>query len=424
MQPRALAAGDGIRQICTTDGAVYAVRGIDVNYLYVIFAVAHLAIGGLVIQAAAKQKSLGLWLLALVSIGLAYDNAILGIGALIGAGDTLLQLNIVRFAIHAIATPLMMIAGLTLARNASVNWTWRRSMSIFVYVTTLSCIVYGANEYLTGAAFKIADSGVMRYVLAESHGPPLGAITTMTFLIAFGIALYIQERSWWLLAGALTMFASATFQLGIIENIGEVLLMVSFLATAQKFTYINRAGYLAAVAAMNPEDRATQAEAQRGRKRKSAIWNRGLAWVIFVSLTVDTIAYYGSNLNDKAIYAAAKLAQSGAYVTHLYASNIYLMLFFVHAVASLYFYGIPRLRANIRAIHVYIGYGVFIFTMVSQSLIGMEPIHMITYVINWAFIAAHIVLSFRFMLQRVRRANVDPMLELTVSPHLREPIAQ
>jgi len=424
MQPRALAAGDGIRQICTTDGAVYAVKGIDVNYLYLIFAVAHLAVGSLVIQAAAKQKSLGLWLLALVSIGLAYDNAILGIGELMGAGDTLLQLNIVRFAIHAIATPLMMIAGLTLARNASVNWTWRRSMTILVYVTVLSCIAYGVNEYMTGAAFKIADSGVMRYVLAESNGPPLGAITTMTFLIAFGIALYIQDRSWWLLAGALTMFASATFQLGIVENIGEVLLMVSFLATAQKYTYINRAGYLAAVAAMNPEDRATQAEAQRGRKRKSAIWNRGLAWVIFVTLTIDTIAYYGAHFDDKVIYAAAKLAKSSAYLTHIYASNIYLMLFFVHAVASLYFYGVPRLRANIRAIHVYIGYGVFIFTMVSQSLIGMEPIHMITYVINWAFIAAHIVLSFRFMLQRVSRANVDPMLELTVSPHLREPIAK
>jgi hypothetical protein len=395
-----------------------------VNYLYLLFAVAHLAIGGLVVQAAAKQKSLGLWLLALVSVGLAYDNAILGIGELMGAGDTLLQLNIVRFALHAFATPLMMMAGLTLARNASVNWTWRRSMSILVYTTTLSCIAYGVNEYLTGAEFKIADSGVMRYVLAESNGPPLAAITTMTFLIAFGIALYIQERSWWLLAGALAMFACATFQLGIIANLGEVLLMVSFLATAQKFTYINRAGYLAAVAAMNPEERATQAEAQRGRKRKSAIWNRGLAWVIFITLTIDTIAYYGSNFGDKAVYAAAKLAKSSEYMTHIYASNIYLMLFFVHAVASLYFYGIPRLRANTRAIHVYIGYGVFIFTMVSQSLIGMEPIHMITYVINWAFIAAHIVLSFRFMLQRVRRANVDPMLELTVSPHLREPIAK
>jgi hypothetical protein len=52
----------------------------------------------------------------------------------------------------------------------------------------------------------------------------------------------------------------------------------------------------------------------------------------------------------------------------------------------------------------------------------MEPLHMITYIINWAFIAAHIVLSFRFMLQRVRKSQVDPMLELTVSKRLREPV--
>ena len=110
---------------------------------------------------------------------------------------------------------------------------------------------------------------------------------------------------------------------------------------------------------------------------------------------------------------------SSAYLTHIYASNIYLMFFFVHAVASLYFYGIPKLHAHIRTAHVYIGYGVFIFTMVSQSLIGVEPIHMITYVIKWGFIAAHIVLSFRFMLQRVRKGHVDPMLEMTVSKRLR-----
>ena len=81
--------------------------------------------------------------------------------------------------------------------------------------------------------------------------------------------------------------------------------------------------------------------------------------------------------------------------------------------------GVPPVDCTV---HVYIGYGVFIFTMVSQSVIGMEPLHMITYIINWAFIAAHIVLSFRFMLQRVRKSQVDPMLELTVSKRLREPV--
>ncbi len=388
--------------------------------VYLGFAAVHMVISILIVQVAAKQKSTALWLLAISGIGLGFDNAVLGIGSLVGAGDTLLALNMGRYAFHAIGTPLLMVAGIVLARNGSVAWTWRRGMTILTYGTVVTCILYGVNEYFGGAQYVVSTEGALRYVLAEHSGPPLAAITTMTFMIAFGIALYIQQKSWWMLAGALVMFMAASMQLGLIANLGEVLLMVSLLLTARAFPKISFETYQATQTALSDTERAKLAEEQRARKRKSAIWNRGLAWVIFVTLTIDTIAYYGAGFDNKEVYAAAKAAMSTAFVTHLYASNIYLMFFFVHAVASLYFYGIPKLHAHIRVVHVYIGYGVFIFTMVSQSVIGMEPLHMITYVINWAFIAAHIVLSFRFMLQRVRKAQVDPMLELTVSKRLRE----
>jgi hypothetical protein len=292
-------------------------------------------------------------------------------------------------------------------------------MTVLTYIGVVSCIFYGIYEYFSGAQDIVSTEGALRYVLAEQSGPPLAAITTMTFMIAFGIALYITQKSWWLLTGALVMFMAASMQLGLIANLGEVLLMGSLLLTARSFPKISFATYQANQTSLSDTERAALAEEQRARKRKSAIWNRGLAWVIFVTLTVDTICYYGAGFDNKEIYAAAKAAMSSAYLTHIYASNIYLMFFFVHAVASLYFYGIPKLHAHIRTVHVYIGYGVFIFTMVSQSLIGVEPIHMITYVINWAFIVAHIVLSFRFMLQRVRKGHVDPMLEMTVSKRLR-----
>ena len=387
--------------------------------VYLGFAAVHFIIAALIIRAAAEQKSVALWLLALSGIGLGFDNAVLGIGSIVGAGEMLLSLNMGRYAFHAVGTPLLMIAGITLSRNGSVAWSWRRGMTILTYISVVSCILYGANEYFGGAKYVVSTEGALRYVLAEHAGPPLAAITTMTFMIAFGIALYITQKSWWMLAGALVMFMAASMQLGLIANLGEVLLMVSLLLTARAFPKISYETYQANQTALSDAERSALAEEQRARKRKSAIWNRGLAWVIFVTLTVDTIAYYGAGFDNKEIYAAAKAAMSSAYLTHIYASNIYLMFFFVHAVASLYFYGIPKLHAHIRTVHVYIGYGVFIFTMVSQSLIGMDPIHMITYVINWAFIAAHIVLSFRFMLQRVRKGQVDPMLELTVSKRLR-----
>ena len=387
--------------------------------VYLGFAAVHFVITALICQAAAKQKSVALWLLALSGIGLGFDKAILGLGAMIGIGDTLLSLNMVRYAFHAVGTPLLMIAGITLARNGSVAWAWRPGMTVLTYIGVVSCIFYGIYEYFGGAQYIVSTEGALRYVLAEQSGPPLAAITTMTFMIAFGIALYITQKSWWLLTGALVMFMAASMQLGLIANLGEVLLMGSLLLTARSFPKISFATYQANQTSLSDTERAALAEEQRARKRKSAIWNRGLAWVIFVTLTVDTICYYGAGFDNKEIYAAAKAAMSSAYLTHIYASNIYLMFFFVHAVASLYFYGIPKLHAHIRTVHVYIGYGVFIFTMVSQSLIGVEPIHMITYVINWSFIVAHIVLSFRFMLQRVRKGHVDPMLEMTVSKRLR-----
>lgn len=377
------------------------------SVVYVAFAIVHIAIVVGFIRLARQQQSWVLWVLAVVGLGIAYDNAIVGLGSTLGAGDTLMSLNIVRYVLHAVATPLMMIGGITLARNARVAWAWRRGMTIFTYVTMLACIAYGLNEYLVNATFEVAKTEPLRYVLAGGpHGPPLSPITTMTFLIAFGIALYIQDRSWWLLAGALTMFATAAMQMGIIENLGEVVLMLSFYLTAKQFAPLAAAQYQADLDAMSSQARSALADEQRARKRKTAVWNRWIAWIIFVSLAIDTCAVYANDFFhfDKWV--------------HLTFSNIYIMLFFVHAVASLYFFGIPKLRAHTRTVHVYIGYGVFIFTMVSQSIIGMEPLHIITYVINWVFIVAHIVLSIRFMLQRVRHSTVDPLLEMTVSPHL------
>jgi hypothetical protein len=375
----------------------------------------------LIARAAITQRSTALWALVVAGIGLAYDNAVLALGNTIGAGDTLYALNLGRYAFHAIGTPLLMVGGIVLARNGGVAWAWRRGMTILTGIAVVSCMAYGLSEYFGGAAYVISSEGALRYVLAESAGPPLAAITTMTFMIAFGIALYIQQKSWWVLAGALLMFIAAAMQLGVVANLGEILLMVSLLSTARVCPLLSRAAYEAQQTTMTEAERNRLADEQRARKRASASWNRWLAWIIFVTLTVDTIAYYGAHFDDKALYAAAKAAQSSAYLTHIYASNIYLMFFFVHAVASLYFYGIPRLHAHIRTIHVYIGYGVFLFTMVSQSVIGMEPLHMITYVINWAFIAAHIVLSIRFALQRLRKAQIDPLLDVTVSRKLRQP---
>ena len=98
-------------------------------------------------------------------------------------------------------------------------------------------------------------------------------------------------------------------------------------------------------------------------------------------------------------------------------NNGFIVLFFIHAAASFYFYGIPKPKANIRVLHVYIGYTVFLFTMISQSF-RAEPLHLITYLINWAVIGAHVTLSTRFMLKRVMNHKQDPLMEFAIGRKL------
>ena len=77
-------------------------------------------------------------------------------------------------------------------------------------------------------------------------------------------------------------------------------------------------------------------------------------------------------------------------------SLMFIPLFFAHSLFSVYLFGFPKFKRQIRVVHHYIGYVLFVFTLVSNSLIGLEPYHVIAYFIMWAFLIAHISLSIRF----------------------------
>lgn len=81
--------------------------------LFAGFAIAYLVLRGWALRLASGN---GWWTLAnvplLVTAVLVYDNGIIAAGRFIGAGDLLLWLNMARFGIHAIVTPLL------------VMWAW------------------------------------------------------------------------------------------------------------------------------------------------------------------------------------------------------------------------------------------------------------------------------------------------------------
>lgn len=137
------------------------------------------------------------------------------------------------------------------------------------------------------------------------------------------------------------------------------------------------------------------------RKKQTAVWNRRLAWVTLPLLLISTFAVY-----------AAKDLMPNLKSIGIWSSMIFILCLLLHSFFSVYLFGFPRFRWQIRVVHIYIGYVVFICTVISQSIIGFEPYHNIFYALNWIFIIAHVTLSTRFMLKRNVRKNPDPELSM------------
>jgi hypothetical protein len=147
-------------------------------------------------------------------------------------------------------------------------------------------------------------------------------------------------------------------------------------------------------------DTQEKAKARAARKKRVAVWNRRLAWVTFPTLVVGTLFYYGP---------AARWWPAAEW-WGMALINIFTLMFLAHSVCSVYLFGFPKFKRNVRIYHIYIGYAVFVFTFLSQGLIGFEPYHKIAYAINWVFIIIHVSLSARFMLQRGKPKPRDPEL--------------
>ncbi len=137
------------------------------------------------------------------------------------------------------------------------------------------------------------------------------------------------------------------------------------------------------------------------RKKKIAVWNRRLAWITLVILIVMNIS----------VYADYYQWVTWLKLTGIISSTIFTLLLLIHSGFSVYLFGFPKFKLKIRVIHIYIGYFLFVFTFLSQSIIGFEPYHIIAYTFNWIFVVSHVALSIRFAIKR--NVKKQPVPELT-----------
>ena len=222
--------------------------------VFLSFALTHLAIAAYVMRPREGIRAPGRYIIAFIGAGIAYDCILIASGQWIGAGPLLETLNWPRFALHAVFTPLLMLAAWQIAAAARLEWT--RSMALYagLWILIIGLSAYGIVFDLIGLQIQPACVGdTLRYTYSTpapqlctpeqvplpGHGPPIPSILTAFVCLLAGISLWRQYRWAWLAAGSLGIFVLSGIPAAstgpVFGNGGEVLLQAALAFTAWRF---------------------------------------------------------------------------------------------------------------------------------------------------------------------------------------------
>jgi hypothetical protein len=205
------------------------------SFLHLAFALAHMAVLVVLVR---HRTVPGARIIAAVALLLVVDNAVLVAGSFLGEGGALRSLSLVRFAGHAIVTPLLVVAVRSLADASSVRWVAGRAARWSAVVVAAGLVVFGVATDLVGLDLSpVREGGVLRYH-DPSGGPPLAAILTLVVVIVLSVPMVRRAGGPAPLVGALLMFvASALDPLvegPVVGNAGEVALLLGLAAGVRR----------------------------------------------------------------------------------------------------------------------------------------------------------------------------------------------
>jgi hypothetical protein len=182
-------------------------------------------IGRDVLRSTGPQRRYGL-LLVPVTIGLVYDNLIIGLGSTIGEGPLLRDLSALRFILHALCTPLLVIYGFGLLRALGVGWAQRRGWHAAFCGLAVALIALGAYSDIVRLDLVVrTEMDAVKYSnVGGLKGPPIPAIVAIAVMIGAGVVALRKARSPYVLAGSAFMFVAAMAGLRVpgLANLGEV----------------------------------------------------------------------------------------------------------------------------------------------------------------------------------------------------------
>lgn len=174
--------------------------------------------------------------LLLVILALLYDNAVLAIGHYVGEGETLRAMNLPRYWLHALITPLLILFAWRTLVHAHLHWASHRVVSGCFVLLTVGLIIFDLVVEVWGIHLEpVWTNGVVMYKKVGKSGPPLMIIGVMSALLVTSLIVWWKQKWPWYFVGILSMGLAPVIHFWLksnaVHNIGELLLMISLLAT-------------------------------------------------------------------------------------------------------------------------------------------------------------------------------------------------
>ncbi|MGV9795852.1 hypothetical protein [Gordonia sp. NPDC003422] len=174
---------------------------------------------------------------AVICLGLAYDNFAVAVGRFVGYGDALMAINVPRYWIHAFFVPLLIPIAGVLVYRLGVKQIGTRNVVIPGLLLVAMLEVIGIITDIVRLDLEPENAGdALRYVNAGASGPPIASVVTVLALIVLGGMAARYSYFKWLLVGALAMLFAAAAGTAVLwlGNLGELILMITLLATMAK----------------------------------------------------------------------------------------------------------------------------------------------------------------------------------------------
>ncbi|MGY0691860.1 hypothetical protein ACW2QC_03595 [Virgibacillus sp. FSP13] len=174
----------------------------------------------------------------LVILGLVYDNLIIAFGRFIGEGNLLETLSYVRFWLHALFTPTLILFAWSICFRIGLPWAKKTFWKVLAWLMTIGLILYELLASIKELELEPKwKNGVLTYESAVQSDSLIMVIIITLVLGIVGIILMKKFRFSWLFIGTLVMISGGILAIWIknfpIMNVLEFILIVSLLMTKQ-----------------------------------------------------------------------------------------------------------------------------------------------------------------------------------------------